>query len=132
MINFLLSSLQVFVVGYRLTLHLEHHPIPTDHNDATVSWLHYNVLKFYFAVVGLHITSGVLTTILIFWDWLWAGEWRVHDPDNPEANLVWRDGRLVNLEDDRAQKEIRISGNENQRSVELLQDDNINYEEVTV
>ena len=141
MINFLLSSLQVFVVGYRLTLHLEHHPIPTDHNDATVSWLHYNVLKFYFAVIGLHITSGVLTTILIFSAWLmccfcscWlgAGEWRVHDPDNPEANLVWRDGSVVNLKDDRAQKEIRISGNENQRSVEFLQDDNINYEEVTV
>ena len=110
MINFLLSSLQICVVGYLLSLHLEHHPIDT--SDLTVSWLHVRVRKFYFAVIGLHIISGVLTTILIFWDWLmccccscWLGEgeWRVHDPDNPEANLVWRDGSVVNLEDDQAQ-----------------------------
>ena len=100
-VNFILSSLQICVGGYLLSLHLEHHPIDT--SDATVSWLHVNVKNFYYAVIGLHITSAVLTTILIFWDWMWEGEWRVHDPDNPEANLFWRDGRVVNLEDDQDQ-----------------------------
>ena len=115
MINFLLSSLQIFVMGYLLSHHLEHHPIPINNDDETVSWLHYNVRKFYFVVIGLHITSGLLTAILIFWDWLmccccscWlgAGEWRVHDPDNPEANLVWRDGRVVNLDREKSRKAL--------------------------
>lgn len=113
MINFLLSSLQILAVGYLLAHHLEHHPIPKD-SKAIVSWMHYHVEQFYHAVIGLHVVSGVLTTLLLCWDsimccccscWLGEGEVRVHDPDHPEATLVWRGGRVVSEEDDKPDEE---------------------------
>ena len=110
MINFLLSSLQISFVGYLLADHLKHHPIHTHDSKVkvVVSWMHYHVKDFYHAVIGLHVVSGLLTAILLGWDslmccccpcWLGEGEWRVYDPDNPEARLVWRGGRVVGEED---------------------------------
>ena len=109
MINFLLSSFQIAVVGYLLTHHLKHHPINPSDFKAIVSWMHYHVEQFYYAVIGLHVVSGVVTATLLCWDcpcWLGEGEWRVYDPDNPGARLIWRGGRVVGGEDDKPDEEM--------------------------
>ena len=119
-VNILLSSFQIAVVGYLLAHHLEHHPINPSDSKAIVSWMHYHVEQFYYAVIGLHVVSGVLTTILLCWDslmccccpcWLGEGEWRVLNPDNPEARLVWRGGRVEGGDDDKPEGET-TNGNQ--------------------
>ena len=72
MINFLLSSFQIFVLGYLVSHHLKHHPINPSDSKAVVSWMHYHVQDFYHAVIGLHLTSGrvnVVKTALVLTVW---------------------------------------------------------------
>ena len=57
----------------------------------------------------LHTTGALCTAALIFFDflfswcrwssWMETRETAVLDPDNDEANLVWRDGKVVDLGD---------------------------------
>ena len=70
-------------------------------------------------VIGLHITSGVLTGLLLYWDslmclccscWLGAGAWRVFDPEEPEASLVWRAGKVVAEDEDNPDQERQVGG----------------------
>ena len=131
LLNFFVSSLQILgcaVLFYHHSYHhcIMHHCVTEEHTEVIkfifteIDWLHPNFkhvsYKYIVSIIFiLHATVAVLTTLFIFWDWLmccccscWlgAGEWRVHDPDNPEANLVWRDGRVVNLDREQSRKAL--------------------------
>ena len=85
-----------------------------------IDWLHPNFkavsFKYVYGVMlVLHATVAVLTTLFIFWDslmcccctcWLGAAEWRVYDPENPQASLVWREGKVVNLDREQSRKAL--------------------------
>ena len=91
-----------------------------------VKLLHQHIADVFIAVVCLHVLSALLTTILIFYDSLmcWCspsclgeGEATVFDPEHPELNLAWRDGNVVDLDqEDGAHLDI---DNENSLSMEI-------------
>ena len=124
--NFFLSTLQILGCGALL---YEHVYIAKGYDNAAevigfiwakIDWLHPNFqivsYKYIFGVMlVLHATVAVLTTLIIFWDWvmccccpcwLGEGEWRVYDPDQPGSNLVWRGGSVVNLDRELSRKAL--------------------------
>ena len=123
LVNFLVSSSQVLVIKYLLGVHLVDDPIHRSANQedgdgessttsrpevgTVVRLLHEHIDQVFLAVVCLHVLSALLTTILIFFDYLfyWCspgflgeGQWTVFDPEHPESNLALREGNVVDLD----------------------------------
>ena len=137
-VNILVSSSQLLVIKYLLGNHLKNNPIGSIHDNpiyehlhsegslSNVRLLHQRIEHVFIAVVCLHVLSALLTTILIFYDSLmcWCfpcclgeGEAAVFDPEHPELNLAWRNGNVVDLDqEDEAQLDI---DDENSLSMEI-------------
>ena len=81
---------------------------------------------------SFQIIASVLTLIFLFYDHLCfcccscclgAGEWRVFDPENHEANLVWRNGEII----DKDKEEEEKGGDENVKA-----DNNMTLKEINL
>ena len=72
LVNFVIASLQIFVMGRLLNDHLHHHPIEEGADLEHAKWLHIYIKEFFYAVIALHLCSALLTTIYIFYDSLFC------------------------------------------------------------
>ena len=138
-VNFLVSSSQVLVIKFLLANHLEKDKDGDIHNNpiyddlkpdgslGKVRLFHQRIEYVFTAVVCLHVLSALLTTILIFYDSLmcWCspcclgeGEATVFDPEHPELNLTWRNGNVVDLDQEDGAK-LDDNDDENGVSMEI-------------
>ena len=74
LVNFCMSSTQIIVIGLLLRQHLIMFPIRHHHIGLDLFLIldHNYVREFFAFIVSLHIFSGLLTTIFIFYDSLFA------------------------------------------------------------
>ena len=126
LVNFCVSSTQILVIALLLGENLRMFPIvstPTEPWFFSSLLQHRYVREFFGLIVGIHILSGLLSAIFIFYDslccwccqcwfgegkcyycnitityYLYLGDWAVFDPKCPEANLVWKSGEIVVIE----------------------------------
>ena len=71
-----------------------------------------------FKLIGIFYSiPSLLTLIFLFYDnlcccccacCLGAGEWTVFDPENPQAILVWKDGQIMDMEEEK--KRVKEEG----------------------
>lgn len=80
-------------------------------STASSAFIYYRLVEFGTVALGLvaliaplHIIASLLTFIFLFYDnlcccccacCLGAEEWKVFDPENHQANLVWRNGEII-------------------------------------
>ena len=98
LVNCLESSIIMAIVSYLVTCVAELHSAP----DSPV-WF------FYFTPpMVLHLLGVICTLLFIWFDHIfcccdcWRGQQEVvvYDPDHPEACLVWKDGEIIDKQDE--------------------------------
>lgn len=120
--NFLLSSLQTVGLGllrYGHKIHKHPNSIIEVEKVEVIDDVLYEIFHIHIkglsykgiliVIVSLHCVTALFTTIFILYDSLFcwccscclgAGGSAVFDPDHPEANLVWRNGKVIDLDKD--------------------------------
>ena len=127
--NFFISTFQILGCGLLFYEHvfIIHNYVSTEAINfifTHIDWLkpNFKTVSFkyiYGVMLVLHASVAVLTTLFILWDylmcccctcWLGAAKWHVYDPEHPEASLVWREGKVVNLEREQSREKALSRG----------------------